>query len=206
MDMNDFQPNSHKYKQEKALADIPEKKLEKVIDGTAKTRKKSLTKRFIETFFTESATDVKSYLIFDVLIPAVKDTVVDLITKGVEMLFFGESSRSSKKKSSGTYVSYGASYRQDKTERLPPSSREPRKTIDDIVFETRGDAEKVLDTLSEALSVYGSVSVADFYDLADISAEWTDNNFGWTDLRGARVLRTRGGGYTIDMPKPTNIN
>ena len=103
-------------------------------------------------------------------------------------------------------MSYGASYRQDKTERLPPSSREPRKTIDDIVFETRGDAEKVLDTLSEALSVYGSVSVADFYDLADISAEWTDNNFGWTDLRGARVLRTRGGGYTIDMPKPTNIN
>lgn len=205
MNMNDFQPNSHKYKQESQKLDISEKKLEKVIEGAAKTKKKTLSRRFIDTFFNENAGDVKTYLVFDVLIPAIKDTLVDLITKGAEMLFFGEATRGSSKKK-GSYVSYGASYRQDKVDRLPPASRgSERKNIDDVIFETRGDAEKVLDTLCEALSVYGSVSIADFYDLADISSEWTDNNYGWMDLRGAKVIRTRAG-YMIDMPKPININ
>lgn len=208
MDINSLEPNSHKYRQEASKqkqAEQPQKKkIEKVISGKATLQKKSLSRRFIETFFTGDAKDVKSYLIFDVLIPAIKETMSSLITKGAEMMLFGEAtSRSSKSSSGGTYVSYGGQYRKESRERLTPS-RQNRMAhrFDDVKFESRADAEQVIDILTEFIDLYGQATIGDFYDAVGITPEWTDDVdvFGWTDIRDVRVSRVRDG-YILELPK-----
>ena len=207
MDINNLEPNSHKYRQAKVNAteekQMPKKKVEKVISGSATVRKRGLWRRFIDIFFNGDAKDVKSYIVFDVLVPSIKETINSIINKGTEMILFGESSRSSKKSSSGgTYVSYGSPYRGDR-EKLPSSNRNRMvRRFDDIKFETRGDAEQVLDILMELLSVYNQATVGDFYDAVGITPEWTEDveSYGWTDISSARVSRIRDG-YILEMPR-----
>jgi hypothetical protein len=71
---------------------------------------------------------------------------------------------------------------------------------DDIVVETRGEAEAVVSRMDEIMEEYEQVRVADLYDLVGISGDYTDNKYGWTNIRNARVVRTRDG-YKIEMPR-----
>ena len=52
---------------------------------------------------------------------------------------------------------------------------------------------------------YQVVSVADFYDLVGVSGNYTDNKYGWTDIRNASVIRVRDG-YMIKLPKALPLN
>lgn len=212
MDINSLEPNAHRYRQAKIQGEKeetpPKKHVEKVISGNATVRRRSLGRKFIDIFFNGDITDVKSYLIFDVLVPSIKETINSLINKGTEMILFGETTKSVTKKStsSGTYVSYGSPYRGER-ERLPSSNRNRvLRRFDDIKFENRGDAENVLDTLAELMDIYHQATVGDFYDAVGITNDWTEDvdNYGWTDISGARVSRVRDG-YILEMPKCTKL-
>lgn len=206
MDINDFEPNSHKYKEEKAL-ETERPKIEAVATGTTSKRKRSLFRRFADTFFTEDVGDVKTYILYDVVIPAIKENVADIINSAVSMIFFGETSRRSRKptgSSTGSKVNYGSYFNSgERRERMPAYNRSRiAHNFEDVVFDNRADAESVLDGMIEILnSEYRQVSVADFYDLAGISTSFTDNKYGWTDLRGARVVGSPSRGYIIELPR-----
>ena len=47
---------------------------------------------------------------------------------------------------------------------------------------------------------YSFVRVADLYDLVGVTGLFTDNNYGWTNIRNAKIVRVRDG-YKIDMPR-----
>ncbi len=55
------------------------------------------------------------------------------------------------------------------------------------------------------LDKYDSVTVAEFYELCGVSGNFTDNKYGWTDIQGASVQRTRNG-YLLNMPKPEPLD
>ena len=76
---------------------------------------------------------------------------------------------------------------------------------DDIILESRGEAEDVLERMDELIATYQVVSVADFYDLVGVSGNYTDNKYGWTDIRNASVIRVRDG-YMIKLPKALPLN
>lgn len=71
---------------------------------------------------------------------------------------------------------------------------------DALVFESRGDAEQVLDSLDELIETYGIVSVADLYDLVGLKSSFNDTRFGWTSFDSAVVVRGRYG-YLLKLPK-----
>lgn len=181
----------------------------KVIQGKAKVKKKGLGKKFSETVFAEDADSVGSYLISDVLAPAAKDTFVDFMHKGVEMLIYGDTRASSSgyhKRSSrdDEYYSYDNHSRRDRgrSESRRPARRRRSLIFDDITFETRGDAERALDELFDRLDTYRYVTVADLYDVAEISHDFTYEKWGWTDLDpNIRPRRCRDGSYMIPLPK-----
>ena len=54
--------------------------------------------------------------------------------------------------------------------------------------------------MDELIEHYGIVSVADLYDLVGITGSYTDNKYGWTDIRTAQVVRVRDG-YKIKLPR-----
>lgn len=199
--MENYKPNSHKSKEEQQEA-LAERKVEKVIKGSAKTKKRSDVKKFADVFISEDAGNVKSYILMDVLIPAIKKAISDIVTNGIDMMLYGEAGRS-KKKSPASKISYRSYYESDNDRRRDYSSIRTRSTYeyDDIILETRGDAESVLATMDELVETYGMVSVADLYEMVHIQGSYTDNKYGWTtNIRNASVVRVRDG-YLLKLPK-----
>lgn len=78
--------------------------------------------------------------------------------------------------------------------------------FDKPIFDSRSDAHRVLDALNDIIDKYGYASVADLYDLSDMSSiNYTDNKYGWTNIKNADVFRI-GDGYTISLPWPLAID
>lgn len=73
-----------------------------------------------------------------------------------------------------------------------------------IMFVTRGEAEDVLNHLISICDLRGVVTVGDLYNLASMSTSYTEENWGWRDLRNARVVHISSG-YILDLPKPEDI-
>ena len=207
--MENYKPNSHKYKEEQKQKkeQLEKKKVEKVISGKAKIKKKSEAAKLTEKIIsTEDVGNLKSYLLEDVIIPTIRNTIWDAITNSLDMILFGGTGRR-KGKSLSSKVSYRDYYDE---KRLGGSrSSERRRSgydFDDIILETRGEAEEVLERMDELIDTYSFASVADLYDLIGITCDYTDNKYGWTNLRNAEPVRVRGGGYMLKMPKALPID
>lgn len=198
--MENYPSNSHKAREE-----VAEKKVEKVVSGKTSTKKKSGIRKLSDTFLSEDVGNVKSYIFSEVLLPAAKKLVSDIVTNGIDMLLYGEIKN---KKGNSSKVSYSRYY-DDRRDR----SRDYRSPVvrnnfdyDEIIFETRGDAEAVLDAMYDILNQYKVVSVAELYDLASITTHnYTCNNYGWIDLRGSNVVRVRDG-YILKLPRALAID
>ena len=59
--------------------------------------------------------------------------------------------------------------------------------------------------MDELIETYGSVSVADMYDLVGISCEYTDNKYGWKNIRTAEPVHVRDG-YMLKLPRALPLN
>ncbi len=185
---------------------IDKKHIEKVINGTAKVRKKSEVAKLKDAFISEDAANVKTYILTDVLIPEIKRLLVNIIKDSADMFFNGHVRRDGKRdRYNGDYVSYDrfSSSRGDDRRRYE-SSRPSRFNYDDIVFNTRGDAEAVLDAMASDIRKYGFVTVSDLYDMVEQTAPFTGNNYGWTDIRSATVERVYDG-YILKLPRAIAI-
>lgn len=204
--MDNYKPNSRLSKKAGTKEDKPEvkrEKVEKIVKGTVKSKKKN---GFLGLFLSDDISDIKSYVIFDVLVPAAKKAISDVVTNGIDMMLYGETGKS-RKSTNSSRVSYRSYYDREDRERDRDRSR-VRNTgysYDDVILETRGEAEDVINRLEELIDVYGMASVADLYDLVGISGQYTDNKYGWTDVRNATHVRVRDG-YLLKMPRAIPLN
>ena len=197
--MTEYKANSHRVKEEQKNKEVEKKNIQPV--AKAKTKKKSEVKKFADVFIAEDITSVKDYIVNDVLIPAAKKAISDIITNGIDMILYGEAKGRDRRRDGGSRVSYTKYYERDR-DRDYDRSRTRRSVYDydDIILDTRGEAEDVLNRMDDLIDAYGMVSVADLYDLVGISGNYTDNKYGWTNLRNAEVRRTRDG-YLLKLPK-----
>lgn len=200
-----YTPNSHKYKEEQKKAQAEGKKIEKVTHGPVTTKKKSSVHKIANVLISEDAGSVKSHILSDVLVPAIKNTILDIITDSANMIFGGSSNKRGNVPASK--VSYGSFFGNNQRA-TNNTNRQPSRTAysyDDLAFTHRADAMAVLDCLLEALDRYGQVTVADLYDAAGQSCEFTDHDYGWINLSTAYVDRTRDG-YVIKLPRALPID
>lgn len=202
--MEDYRPNSHKSKE---VTQVPaeRKKLDKVVSGDVKVKKKSGVHKLTDVFISEDVSNVKSYIIMDVLVPAVKKAVSDIVTNGIDMILYGGNG-GSRKRTNGGYISYN-NYSDRRREEHSYSTTTTRTgySYDEISIPSRGEAEEVLTRMDELIDTYGIVSVADFYDLVGVTCNYTDNKYGWTNIRNAEIVRVRDG-YKIKLPKALPLN
>ena len=74
--------------------------------------------------------------------------------------------------------------------------------FDNLLFDARGDADAVLENMQNIIDQFGTVSVADLYDLSDVLIDnTTASNYGWKNISTARVVRIPEG-YILSLPKP----
>lgn len=183
---------------------------EKVISGTAKVRKRGVGNKLASLFFDDEISNVKKYLMFDMIIPGIKE----MILGSIEMMFFGSSSRRSTRSRSSldrrtTVVDYGSYSRGRRDERRPESHYERDQiTMDDIDYDTREDAQSVLDELRRDIDLYHEATLAAFYQYSGVTInDFTANDRGWKDLdMPIHPRRIRGGRYILDLPRPQVLN
>lgn len=201
-DLEGYKPNSHKYKREQKELE-ERQKLEKVVSGSVKTKKKNEIARFADVIIAEDPKSVGSNLVTEVVIPGIVNLLEDLVVKGIRMLLRGESS-SSRRSSTASKVSYRKFYDNRDDDRPATSYKRAVYDYDDVIIPSRAEAEDVLERMKDQLETYGEVSVGDMYDLVGVTCEFTAYKYGWVNLRNAEVIR-KDGGYAIKLPKITPL-
>lgn len=207
MDPNNLPGNSDAAKRN------PEKKIEKVIEGSVHRRQAPMGRRLMT-----SARGAFESVATEVLIPALKATITDAISRGVEQLLFGSqrpNSPDSYRPSNRTnYQSYSSQQRRNNVSygtgspvRNDNQRRRPSDFPDEVTFPTRSQAERVLGEMMDNLDAYGTVSIADMVEMCGEVPETGTDVWGWRHLhRGdAYVRRLRNGDYYIELPRPQEI-
>lgn len=204
MDIPDYKPNTKQYRQEQREASAAEleRRTDKVVRGVGKTKKKSEVRKFVDTFIADDARNVKSFVMSDIIIPAIKDAILGT----VEMLL-GYGKRGKKRRSTMDTINY-TSY-SDPARRYNSRAEEPRLrggNFEDVIVDTKGEAEDVLAQLDAVIDRYKVARVTDLYDMVGLTAPYTGNRYGWTDITSAESIRLRDGSYLIKMPRAMPID
>lgn len=216
--MQDFPPNSQRAKMRSEPRSERPEKIERVTSAEAERRKRGLGRKFKETFVGGSARGAFDYMMIDVVVPAIQNTLIDAVQGGFERLIKGDSPRPRRRMSEvvssdpwrGNFDYRRASepYRDSRPSAPRMLSRQARaqQTFDDIVISSRAEAEDVLDRMYDILSHDGMVRVSELYELTGIQSSHADYKWGWTQLRGAKVSRLRDGRYFLDLPEPEPLS
>ena len=211
--MDNYPGNSKRVTDNEPVKKAPakEKKVQKVVVGEVTRRKKPLNKRFSETFVGGDAQSVWVYVLNDVVVPAAKDMIADSVSQGIEKMLFGES----RGRSRGATVAGAAYTSYNKISTQAKASSGGRRDIsqrarashnfDEIILNTRAEAQEVLDSLFTLISDYDVATVADLYEMVGQTGTFTDEKWGWVDMRGASVTRIKGG-YLLNLPRPEYID
>lgn len=202
--MQDYKPNSHRFKEEQknTPSATEEKKFDKVVTGAVKTRKKSGVLRFMDVFISDDIHNVKDYFVNEVVVPMLKKGLMGALDMMLNGGSIGYADRQSSSK-----VTYGRYYDDPRDSRRSYERDQPRPRFDrdEIVFATRRDAEAVLRDMLDAVKEYKIVSVADMYDMADLPQPHTSHSYGWTNLDSADIARYQDG-WIIKLPKAVPID
>lgn len=203
--MENYCSNSYKSKAE-VTAPIAEKKIQKVVSGKVTTKKKSAAHKLLSMLVAEDIPDMKTYVFTDILIPAVRNTLWDIVTDSANAVFGG--GKSGKKRRPSDYIAYDRFSDPRSSRRRESGTPKSRDNFDydDIEFDNRGDAEAVLDQMAAVIKQYGLVTVLDLYDMVELTAPYTADKYGWTSVRNAETVRVRGGKYILKLPKASPID
>mgnify|MGYP003281275485 CR=1 FL=1 len=202
-------PSNSKMPRENPPKNLPEKRVKKSVAKGRIVKKKSDMVKLADIFLASDIESVKKHVIFDVLIPKLKDGFFDIVMDSLSMTLFGSSGK--KRSTNASNVDYTNKFKSSNRERLEADRNDssPSKTrvnYNDIEFDSRDEAEEVLESMYDLLEVYGHVSVLDFFDFADVSCDYTDDKYGWINLDKAQIVPVRGGRYKIKLPRAMVID
>lgn len=191
-----------------------DKKIKKVVSGEVKVQKRGIGTKVKNLFVAADLKSVVAYVAYDILLPAAKGMIVDGAARGVERFIYGDirPGRRGGMPGERSRITYGGIVdrgRDDRDPRTrPPSnlerSRYPRSGQNDYIFATRQDAEETLDEMLRILEICDVVSVADFNEIIGVRGPFTDQKYGWEDLRGTEIRDVRKG-WMIELPPPEPI-
>lgn len=204
-----YTPNSHKYKeQQKETAVSTEKRVQKVVKNPVKI-KSNEARKLADIFISEDVANVKNYIFMDVIVPAIKKAIYDVVTNGIDMFLYGGNGKG-RSNSNGNKVNYRTYYDQKNNNSVTYRSSENTSSrngfeYDDIVFNNRGEAEAAKQQMQDIIGRYGIVTVADLYEMVNETAPYTAQKYGWMDVSSAESIRVRDG-YKLKLPRAVPID
>lgn len=187
------------------------KKLEKVVKNDVTVKKETVGKKMADVFLADNAKNVGNYFLQDILVPAIKDLIVDGVTSSINLLVRGSATRrTSDGYSRNNRESYSSYYRGGTSERIerrePPKPPKNRYGFREITYKTREDAKDVLYSMQDIVDRYKMVKVADYYELSgrDDLETYVDHDWGWYDVDGVDIMRGADG-YVLNLPRPSEL-
>lgn len=173
----------------------------------ARVKRESTAKKVVGEIIREDAKSVGETVLWDVIIPTVKNLISDTVTRGIESMLYGGDSRP---RSRNPYSDYSG-YSRPKDRRDRPAERRSTRSArhaeperNEIIFDTRSDANDVIDRMSDLIDQYGQVSLADLNALIGASSNFIDDNWGWTDMGSFDVRQVRDG-FMLTHDEPQSL-
>jgi hypothetical protein len=216
---NSRRPLNSQQPQEPNSPPAVEKKLASVVTGKVIRRKKPIGRRILDVFAGEGG--VLSYLLREVLVPAIRDTAADFVIQGIEKAAYGEV-RTNRRTSGGyrgssappRHISYDrptSIIRSPLNSSVPAPSRRalpataPMDT-QEIIVDDQITAQVILERLYETIEEYGVATVANLKELLGETAVYTDHKWGWREDAVAvfNMKRIREG-YLLIIPDPVDL-
>lgn len=206
----EFPGNSHNVTNTNKPAKEPKEKvkIEKVVTGDVVKRSRSISKRLKSIFFGGDVKSAARYITADVLLPAVRNLIVDTTSKGIERVIYGESAASRRRpmESNRSRYSYQTpvdryrprAYLPDQPP-LPAVTSHKRHDAGEIILSSRAEADLVVERLIDIIDTYDTASVADLNDLLGLATTHVDNKWGWSALPSVDIRQIREG-YLIELP------
>ena len=164
------------------------------------TLKKSKMNSLGKSVIQGSITDAIANAISDLIIPAGRDLLFNVVTSVSQTLIYGDSEQPPV--SNGVNrIPYSSISNYNRMGRPTTHVQKIRQRPEDgFIFKTKSDADTALAHLRDACDNFGVVSVQALYEFCEQSAPYTANKYGWMNLDDARVEHTRDG-YTIKLPR-----
>lgn len=166
----------------------------------ATIKKRSAASKVFDALIAEDLSTIKQHVVKDVIIPRIRQMATDIITSSANMLF-GTKSTPTASTFGSTRISYTSGINYSGFSSTKPQVRSEVPSFDEILLDTREDAEDVIRTMRDILDRYKTVSINVLYELVGLPGEASYENYGWNDLRYADVI-PYGGKYLIRMPRP----
>jgi hypothetical protein len=204
-------------------AAIGEDKPKEKSDDIIKVKKKrSVWKEVKGEFISEDAPSVGSYILYDILLPALRDLVSDIGHGALDMAMGtdGRRYRRNRRGRDETYISYDRYWDYDRPSRRGRSRydddeddyrgrrRSSRRVpsnedLDEFVFDSKEKARHLLDEMQDRIDKYDDVSVGYFLDRIgeSIPGDFVSDDWGWYNLDNAKIKPAYGGGWHIIFPK-----
>ena len=185
-------------------------------------KRKSVWKEVKSEFISEDAPSVGSYILYDILLPALRDLVSDIGHGAIDMAMGTDSRRHRRgRRDDRSYISYDRYW-----DRESPPRRRARwdeddddddyrvrrrrkrgvpsnEDLDDFTFYTKRDAEEMLARLERRIDKYDCCPVAYYLDQMGetLPGDFVSEDWGWYNLDGAKIKPAYGGEWRIIFPK-----
>jgi len=219
--MEEYPNNTQKRRQESEP-----KKVERIVTGEVIRKKKPVGRKVKEFLLGVDPKALWLTVWFGVLVPAAKDMVYDAGEEALRQRILGDSGRGGGRRRSrnrsSSFDSGHYSYdrppihsrntpregrREDPRDRDLSRRARSNFDFDEIILESRVEAEETLDSLFRIIEEFGTASVSDLYGILGVTPAFTDGVYGWMDIRDADASVTRvHDGYLLNLPKPEPID
>lgn len=185
----------------------PQKKFQKVVKGKVTVKEQNDIQKLANDFLAEDLKTVKDRIIVDYLLPMLKNGIWSIFNSAISIALWGEDrSRGSSTNYSGSRTqrnSYDGYYQGSRPQGSP--NQPTRRSLQNLDFENRGDADDTLNQMYGSIREYDRVSVGDLWDLMGVTPDNTDYNYGWHSLDGA-YIKGIPGGYRLILPRPVPLH
>lgn len=177
--------------------------------GAPRLKEKTFKQKVRDAFIAEEVHDIKDYVIFGVIIPAIKTTFRNLIVNSIDISLFGKAQKSGQggKQGGGSYISYDRAYQSGNSQPQQPTKSANSidvRELDRIWFETKEDADEQIRLIRDIYDYNeGVLSVAEFLDAAQMKATPIHTKWGWIDISNVSAEPyPDGSGWYVNLPRP----
>lgn len=183
-----------------------------VVSGKSKPVPQSLWSKVFVGIKPASGQTMKSFIFDEIVTPLIQRAVVEGVTGAINYLVKGDAYADRKAINSfgKSYINYnGISSGKSNANgsQYVYSGKNSGMEIENVWFESRVDAQRVLDEMQNVIANYDILTVNGFYDIIGRTniIDPSNEKFGWSDLRNAYITASRGG-WVIHLPHPMPID
>ena len=207
-----LKPNSDKYLAQEASKEPVE------------VKKRSGFRDFLEAIRPKNPNSFLNHVLYHIIANSAVNVVEDVLKDGIDHWlhpdnqgYYYRDDRYYRRGNPGgvSYRNYDSMYESDRNSRPYEPDRYSDRTPNprDIIYSSRATADRVLEEMRACIYESKFCSIAEFYEIlkrvtegqVNITANYTEEVWGWSNLDGIRPETTYNGKYRIRFPRTEHL-